>query len=917
MPPSAGLRRTFLQPAFLQPHTDRRVSITQGESSPTPCLHLFTLAKSQQRRAGCFAVAAIESDCYFRSHDMEVPGQVPHSINCHACNAVIDLTGHQAFHHVECPQCGAVSVVPLQFGNFLLLNPLGVGGLGTVYKAVDLALGRSLALKILRKKFASQPEFIDSFFREARAAAAVTHPNIAQVYSFGEHEGQYYLAMELLERGSLDDRISTLGKLPEKDVLEIGRQIAAGLRAAHARGLLHRDIKPGNILFGEDNIPKLVDFGLARAQHEAHLDAGGPIWGTPYYIAPEKLRGQPEDHRSDMYSLGATLYHALAGRPPFHAETASKVVTKHATQPAQSLRTYVPTVQNATAHLIGRMLSKNPAERHATYDELLHDFEEAIAAVKYAEQNRVVTAPSGEQFSMRSLLATGVIVVVGLGVMAWVFLHRDRLFGPPTKPTPSAEPTGPVSVTPTFAPTPVAPSPSPATNGLPTWSTVTVNFAEEAAWTRAWHQAILNLTQNKYQEALVAFDTAARTLGPGRPKERQWITYMEGLTLLVMDLPTDALARFGRAMDLNAPRAIPESFTTGTLIDLLAFLMAGDIPPSTVETALPNMPPWARALTAFSLGLKYLENADLTRAVYFLEFYVNLPPDDTERWAFNLRPLADRIVRNCQRTEELLAEVTRLRRDGHVAEAMQKITTAIEARQTMRVLRPLLEKHRAELQAELDRLEQEAAAAREREEQLRRERKAREQQRAEEEARLLQALEPEITPLLQRYDFTGLQERYQRFSEQVITTLGRKLLAERQHATTWLIEFKNQLAADFAAQPVDASALRTRGGTALIGRLARASDTEVYYRTDYGEIVGRWADLPPATLIQLATQYAANLGAKEPPEKRARRYLMLAIFCRTYGQSRQAATFAAQAIELSPAMETEWQKTGGSVPPVP
>ncbi|MCS7048753.1 MAG: serine/threonine protein kinase, partial [Verrucomicrobiae bacterium] len=323
----------------------------------------------------------------------------------------------------------------MQFGNFLLLNPLGVGGLGTVYKAVDLALGRSLALKILRKKFATQPEFIESFFREARAAAAVTHPNIAQVYSFGEHDGQYYLAMELLERGSLDDRISTLGKLPEKDVLEIGRQIAAGLRAAHLRGLLHRDIKPGNILFGEDNIPKLVDFGLARAQHEAHLDAGGPIWGTPYYIAPEKLRGQPEDHRSDMYSLGATLYHALAGRPPFDAETASKVVTKHATQPAQSLRTYVPTVQNATVHLIGRMLSKNPAERHATYDELLHDFEEAIAAVKYAEQNRVVAAPTGEQISLRSVIATAVLVVIGMAVLVWVFIHRERFFGPTAKPT--------------------------------------------------------------------------------------------------------------------------------------------------------------------------------------------------------------------------------------------------------------------------------------------------------------------------------------------------------------------------------------------------------------------------------------------------------------------------------------------------
>src|SRR6266404_481331 len=227
---------------------------------------------------------------------MFAPGKVPDSINCHACGAILDLTGQTGFMHVECKQCGAPSIVPLQFGDFLLLNTIGIGGTGTVYKAIDLPLNRYLALKILSKKLRGDPAFIASFSQEARAAASVNHPNVAQIYSFGELDGWRYLAMELCDRGSLDDRITKLGRLPEADVLSIGQQIASALQAAWRRGLLHRDVKPGNILFNEDGIPKIIDFGLARG-HEvrtAREDASERVWGTPYYVAPEKRSGKAE-----------------------------------------------------------------------------------------------------------------------------------------------------------------------------------------------------------------------------------------------------------------------------------------------------------------------------------------------------------------------------------------------------------------------------------------------------------------------------------------------------------------------------------------------------------------------------------------------------------------------------------------------
>jgi len=310
---------------------------------------------------------------------MDTPGKVPVSINCHACGALLDLAGRTGFTHIECNHCGTLSVVPLQFGNFLLLHAIGVGSTGTVYKAIDLALNRYLALKILFKKLSSDPGFVAAFSHEAQATAAINHPNVVQVYSFDLEDGQYYLAMELCDRGSLDDRITKLGQLPEAEVLAIGQQIASALHAAWRRGLLHRDVKPGNILFNEDGVPKIVDFGLARGHDapESQTTAADQIWGTPYYVAPEKLRGKAEDVRSDVYSLGATLFHALAGHPP-----ANVAPDGHTPQPASSLATDAPSLHEHTIRIIARMLAMDPAERYGSYEEVIHDLDAAQQALK-------------------------------------------------------------------------------------------------------------------------------------------------------------------------------------------------------------------------------------------------------------------------------------------------------------------------------------------------------------------------------------------------------------------------------------------------------------------------------------------------------------------------------------------------------
>ena len=364
---------------------------------------------------------------------MDAPGKVPDSINCHSCGAILDLTGQVGFTHVECKHCGELSVVPLQFGDFLLLNRIGIGGMGTVYKAIDLPLNRYLALKILLKKLSTNPAFISSFTHEAQAGASVNHPNVAQVYSFGEIDNQYYLSMELCERGSLDDRITKLGKLPETEVLSIGRQIASALRLAGQRGLLHRDVKPGNILFNSDGVPKIVDFGLARGDGgdvgAVEGQASEQIWGTPYYVAPEKLRGHSEDVRSDIYSLGATLFHALTGQPPVDTGAAGKMAAKHTTQPALSLKTFVPGIHERTTEVIARMLAKDPAERYESYDELVEELTQAQEALEAAQDIQVaVAAPRGESSSIVSLVGTLAALAVAVAVVWFVWKYRVSIF---------------------------------------------------------------------------------------------------------------------------------------------------------------------------------------------------------------------------------------------------------------------------------------------------------------------------------------------------------------------------------------------------------------------------------------------------------------------------------------------------------
>ena len=348
---------------------------------------------------------------------------------CPSCGGAIDVSDELPFAQIYCPHCGEGLRARRVFNNFEVVELIGQGGMGAVFKAYDHTLERMVALKVLRREMSAREEERAKLEQEARVTASVNHPHVVRVYSFGEADGQFYLAMELVEKGSLDDLMAIQNRVSEAQVLEIGLQIAQGLEAAAEKGLIHRDVKPGNILFADAHTTKIVDFGLARVLEE-EAGARGEIWGTPYYIAPERLNYEPEDFRSDIYSLGGTLFHAIAGRPPFEAESASLVALKQIKSQPVSLEAFAPDVAAETAYVINRMLEKNPDDRYASYGELIEHLEFARARVleragRPPRAQRELVKVESKRTRLYITLISAAAALLLLGAGAWLFLTSD------------------------------------------------------------------------------------------------------------------------------------------------------------------------------------------------------------------------------------------------------------------------------------------------------------------------------------------------------------------------------------------------------------------------------------------------------------------------------------------------------------
>ncbi|MGC4017728.1 MAG: protein kinase [Luteolibacter sp.] len=304
---------------------------------------------------------------------------------CHSCGGPMDVSQVAPFSNVECPQCGKHTRVKREFGPYTLLRRHAIGGMSVVFVAHDNTLDREVALKILNEDYSADERRIEAFEEEARTTASISHPHVVRLLTTGRAFGRFYLAMELVSGGHFEHQIRERGALPETEVLPLAIQVAEGLRAAHAAGLIHRDIKPGNILLDAAGNAKIVDFGLALVTKGGKAQAT-EIWATPYYVPPETIEGLEEDFRSDVYAFGATLYHALAGVPSCAEETMDTLKLREAKQNVRPLAQAAPGLTPETCAVVDRAMAYDPANRFTSYDEML-------AALRYAQQ-RALAGPS-------------------------------------------------------------------------------------------------------------------------------------------------------------------------------------------------------------------------------------------------------------------------------------------------------------------------------------------------------------------------------------------------------------------------------------------------------------------------------------------------------------------------------------------
>jgi serine/threonine-protein kinase len=292
------------------------------------------------------------------------------------------------------PRVSSAEMIP----GYRIERKLGAGAMGTVVLARQLSLDRLVAIKLLPSKFAKDAQYIDRFYKEGKAAARLNDPNIVAAYDVGQAPGgEYFFVMEFIDGDTVFDRIQAKRRIPEREAVHIAKQAASALRHAHAKGFIHRDVKPKNLMINKAGVVKLADLGLARAGDDATAasEEKGKIFGTPYYISPEQIRAQPVTPATDIYGLGATLYHMVTGRVPFEGTTPKEVMQKHLKDQPVPPDQLAESLSGGISMIIEMMLAKDPRERYHSTDHLIEDLDLVAAGESPAHARPKLDAPGG------------------------------------------------------------------------------------------------------------------------------------------------------------------------------------------------------------------------------------------------------------------------------------------------------------------------------------------------------------------------------------------------------------------------------------------------------------------------------------------------------------------------------------------
>lgn len=305
--------------------------------------------------------------------DQTVQLLLPETFTCRGCAREMVAEGLDPFDRVSCPSCDQEIIVPGWLDRFLVYDEIGQGGMGVVYLAEDTSLQRPVAIKALKADMVAPGETFEKLLAEAKAAARLNHPHIATVYSFESSESGVYMVMEHLDGESLKHALKSKRPLPVRKVIGMMQGLTKALAKAEAAGLTHSDVKPANIMLSADGEAKLVDFGLARFAQDPESD--GKVWGSPFYVAPERLAKQAPSSKGDQYSLGATMWHALTGREPFKGATMKATLANVRTTSVKSIIDRNDEVPPDLEEVILRMMAKEPEERYPDYAALQADLE--------------------------------------------------------------------------------------------------------------------------------------------------------------------------------------------------------------------------------------------------------------------------------------------------------------------------------------------------------------------------------------------------------------------------------------------------------------------------------------------------------------------------------------------------------------
>ena len=749
---------------------------------------------------------------------------------------MLDVTSEEPFALMDCPTCGRAMRVRTRFDQFNLQEALGAGGMGAVYRAFDTNLNRLVALKLLQKEHSENPEFVAQFQKEAAITASINHPHVVKVYSTGRDHGRLYIAMELVDRGSLDDRMTAEGKISELQALKVGIQIAQGLNAALQCGLIHRDIKPGNILFTGASNAKIVDFGLAVLMEHSETVAG-EVWATPYYVAPEPLDGRPEDFRSDMYALGATLFHALTGKPPHEANTNSmRELLEIKRQPVLA-QTIAPYISSATAHVLNKMLSFSPEDRFQSYPELIRNIEHArtehLALVaKENEQSEIVGRSARRSWHWLTFATAATVVLAGIGGFE---LRRHIL-----RKQQAAE------------------------NSDETHGALPID--------RQYRDACKLLASGDAARAAAAFRELGQKPGVTQPL-LDWVSLHAGLAELLAGQNEQATAHFKEieARGIYSPDPAEEKLANFFVETARRAASGEPIPPSIKESLDGNT---YEALALLIFAVKNWNQGRLGEAGAFFDQFVSSSPQERHAWVAEYQPMA----------RPYIADLTALRLAAEASEGASTLALKREALQVVRQGRAGL-KFPDKLDTRFAALEEKLRKAVDSEDAEEARRQALEAQRQAEmdaaDEKTLAEVKAKLATMEQQFKFMDAAS-----AVAAVQVAGAKGKAERDallKTADWLGRFKHNLILDINAIGYPSPILK-RNGAQFPAGAHRANDEQVEVLTPFGSISAAWTDISSESVFAMGQAF---LKSSAPSDRLADREWVLGVFAIHAGKPRE------------------------------